>query len=74
MSSFGFDFTSAVFVIGNLVVVAGVTAVLVILCRLMLAATRAANALTAERTLHVDLLLEEGDPDSPTPPPSAGTP
>jgi hypothetical protein len=74
VSYFGLDFTSIAFALGNLVALAGVIVVLVLLCRLMLAATRAANAFTAERTLRVDLMLEEVDPDSPTPPSPGATP
>jgi hypothetical protein len=43
-------------------------ALFVILVRFLLAATRAANALTAERTLRVERLRAEDDNDNERPP------
>jgi hypothetical protein len=55
-----------------LLLIAGIVLVVVVLVRLMLAATRALNAITFERSVRVDLLLagSDDDPDEP-PKPSA---
>ncbi|WP_411699290.1 hypothetical protein [Conyzicola sp.] len=54
-----------------LLVVAAVVLVVVVLVRLMLAATRALNAITFERGVRVDLLLAGGDDETPDNPPAA---
>jgi hypothetical protein len=55
-----------------LLLVAGIVLVVVVLVRLMLAATRALNAITFERSVRVDLLLAGVDdpatPDAPNGP------
>jgi hypothetical protein len=50
-----------------LLLVAGIVLVVVVLVRLMLAATRALNAITFERSVRVDLLLAGVDDDPATP-------
>jgi hypothetical protein len=50
-----------------LLLIAGIVLVVVVLVRLMLAATRALNAITFERSVRVDLLLAGSDDDPATP-------
>jgi hypothetical protein len=54
-----------------LLVVAGIVLVVIVLVRLMLAATRALNAITFERKVRVDLLLADDDGGTPDPPAAA---
>jgi uncharacterized membrane protein len=61
----GFD---VIFILSHVLVVVSVIALFVILVRFLLAATRAANALTAERTLRVERLRAEDDNDNERPP------
>ena len=56
-----YDLTSFLLSIGYLVVLAGAIVIIVLLVRLVLAATRTLNAITAERTLRLDLLLAADD-------------
>ncbi|GAB3605531.1 hypothetical protein GCM10027413_09400 [Conyzicola nivalis] len=53
-----------------LLVIAGIVVIAIVLVRLMLAATRALNAITFERKVRVDLMLADGDddPDAPAAP------